>query len=85
MIDVLRRGIDAADPAGRPLFAGLAGREWPSDEYGQLWRACDILREHRGDSHVAACVAGVFSVDDAIRVVCERARLMQDAPPGRMA
>lgn len=57
VIDVLRRGIDAADPAGRPLFAGLAGREWPSDEYGQLWRACDILREHRGDSHVAACVA----------------------------
>lgn len=54
---VLRRGIAAADPAGRPLFAGLAGREWPSDEYGQLWRACDILREHRGDSHVAACVA----------------------------
>ena len=54
---VLRRGIDAADPAGRPLFAGLAGREWPTDGYGQLWRACDILREHRGDSHIAACVA----------------------------
>jgi Helix-turn-helix family len=54
---VLRPGIDAADPAGRPLFAGLAAQEWPSDEYGQLWRACDILREHRGDSHVAACVA----------------------------
>ena len=54
---VLRRGIDAADPAGRPLFAGLAGQQWPSDGYGQLWRACDILREHRGDSHVAACVA----------------------------
>jgi hypothetical protein len=54
---MLRRGIDAADLAGRPLFAGLAGQQWPPDQYGQLWRACDILREHRGDSHVAACVA----------------------------
>jgi hypothetical protein len=54
---VLRRGIDAADRAGKPMFAGLAGRDWPEDPYGQLWRACDILREHRGDAHVAACVA----------------------------
>lgn len=53
----LRRGIDAADGAGRPMFAGLAGRSWPEDRYGQLWRACDIMREHRGDSHVAAFVA----------------------------
>jgi hypothetical protein len=53
----LRRGIEAADPAGKPLFAGLAGRPWPDDPYAQLWRACDILREHRGDSHVATCVA----------------------------
>jgi Helix-turn-helix family len=61
---VLRRGIEAADPAGRPLFAGLTGRDWPTDPYGQLWRACDALREHRGDSHVAACVAaGLDSVE----------------------
>src|SRR5262249_11465621 len=57
MTTALRRGIDAADRAGRPMFSGLAGREWPADQYGQLWGACDILREHRGDSHVAACVA----------------------------
>ena len=54
---VLRRGIEAADGAGRPLFAGLAGRPLPDDPYGRLWRVCDILREHRGDSHTAAWVA----------------------------
>ena len=54
---VLRDGLAAADPAGRPLFAGLAGRPWPSDELGQLWHACALLRELRGDSHVAAFVA----------------------------
>jgi hypothetical protein len=56
-VAALRRGIAAADGTGRPLFAGLAGQAWPADPYGQLWRAADILREHRGDSHVAACVA----------------------------
>jgi hypothetical protein len=53
----LRRGLQAADPAGRPLFAGLAARPWPADELGQLWHACALLRELRGDSHVAAFVA----------------------------
>lgn len=57
VVSVLRRGIDAADGTGRPMFSGLASQPWPEDAAGQLWRACDILREHRGDSHVAACVA----------------------------
>ncbi|MDQ2875197.1 MAG: hypothetical protein M3Y33_10545, partial [Actinomycetota bacterium] len=44
-----------------PLFAGLAGRPWPSDELGGLWHACALLRELRGDSHVAAFVAAGVS------------------------
>lgn len=63
VVTVLRRGIDAADGTGRPLFSGLASQPWPTDPVGRLWRACDILREHRGDGHVAACVAaGVDAV-----------------------
>jgi hypothetical protein len=57
VVSALRRGIDAAGSAGRPLFAGLAAQPWPSTPVGQLWRACDLLREHRGDSHTAAWVA----------------------------
>jgi hypothetical protein len=57
VVSVLRRGLDAADGTGRPLFAGLASQPWPSLPAGQLWRACDLLREHRGDGHVAACVS----------------------------
>jgi len=53
----LRRGVEAADTAGRSLFAGLAGLPWPTDELGRLWHACSMLRELRGDSHLAACVA----------------------------
>ncbi|MGC5287858.1 SDR family NAD(P)-dependent oxidoreductase [Micromonospora sp. DT231] len=33
---------------------------------------------------VAACLAGVFTLDDAITVVAARARLMNQAAPGRM-
>ena len=42
---------------GRPLFAGMSRMPWPSDPHGRLWHVVTLLREHRGDSHVAACVA----------------------------
>lgn len=57
VVTALRRGVDAADGVGRPLFSGLASQPWPAEPVGQLWRACDIIREHRGDTHIAACVA----------------------------
>jgi hypothetical protein len=70
VVALLRRGIDAADGTGRPLFSGLASQPWPSTPVGQLWRACDVIREHRGDSHVAACVtAGLGPV--AMNIVTE--------------
>jgi hypothetical protein len=60
VVEVLRRGLDAADGTGRPLFSGLRSRGWPEDPFGRLWRACDLLREHRGDGHIAVCVAAGF-------------------------
>jgi hypothetical protein len=56
-IAALRRGVGAADPAGRAMHAGLTALPWPDHELGRLWHACSILREHRGDGHLAACVA----------------------------
>lgn len=52
-LPALRRIVDAAPPAGRPLFA--ANRDVPSskDPVGELWQTCTTLREHRGDGHVA--------------------------------
>jgi len=55
--DVLLRGTAAADVVGRPLFAGARALEVPQDPWGRLWHAATLLRECRGDSHLAACVA----------------------------
>jgi hypothetical protein len=56
-VALLRRVGDAADSTGRPLHAGLRALPWPEHPLGQLWHACALLREHRGDGHLAACVA----------------------------
>lgn len=52
-VELLRRGLEAAEPAGHPLFAGLRALPFPEDPVAQLWRCCDMVREHRGDSHIA--------------------------------
>jgi hypothetical protein len=55
---MLERAADSVDLAGRVLAAAHAeSLPRPADDYGRLWRAATVLREHRGDGHVAALVA----------------------------
>ena len=42
------------DPAGRPLYAGLRDLEPPADGWARFFRAGDLAREFRGDSHTIA-------------------------------
>ena len=53
----LRRGVEAADLTGRPLLAGLRALPWPLEPLTAAWHAATALRECRGDSHLAACLA----------------------------
>jgi hypothetical protein len=55
--DLLADAAESADGTGRPLFSGLRGRGRPVDPFQRLWWACDLVREHRGDSHVAVAIA----------------------------
>ena len=45
------------DLAGRPLFAAHVALDWPDEPHLALWHAVTLLREHRGDGHVAALFA----------------------------
>jgi hypothetical protein len=56
VVDRLTAAVSAADPTGRPLFGGLSRQSWPDGVVGHLWRSCELIREHRGDSHVAASI-----------------------------
>jgi hypothetical protein len=54
--DLLGPVAAAADPTGRPLFAANAALELAGDPLGRIWQLATMLREHRGDGHVAALV-----------------------------
>ena len=51
---LLRDACAALSPEGRPLYAGHADLPWPGEPLLDLWHAASLLREHRGDGHVAA-------------------------------
>ena len=64
VLDGLRRGVDACQPGGRPLFAGMLSLCEPDSPVGQMWRAGDRLREFRGDAHNAAwTTAGLDAIE----------------------
>lgn len=64
LVHWLWTGLGELDGTARPLFSGLLALDRPDDPLGQLWRACELIREHRGDSHLAVCIcAGLGPVE----------------------
>ena len=53
---VLQRMAEAGPAEGRYLHSGLLSLGYPGDPMGDFWRAADPVREHRGDSHIAAWI-----------------------------
>jgi hypothetical protein len=53
VVTALRLAVDACRPEGRPLAAAHAALPWPDDSPTALWHAATVLREFRGDGHIA--------------------------------
>lgn len=66
-VGVVRRTAESIPTAaGRPLYAGHAELAWPQEQHAQLWHAITLLREYRGDGHIAALVIHGLSGIEAL-------------------
>jgi hypothetical protein len=83
-VHTLRRVVAELDPAGRPLGAANADLSWPEDPLAALWQAATVLREHRGDGHVALLtVHGLGGCQaHALRDAADGSRAMTQAARG---
>ena len=66
--DDVRTAADLAEKAARhaaldarPLFAANSALDWPDDPVAKLWHAVTLLREQRGDGHLAVLASSGIS------------------------
>lgn len=57
---------EAANTTARPLGAANADLPWPTEPHLILWHAATILRETRGDGHVAALLTAGLDPTEAL-------------------
>src|SRR6476619_2305438 len=55
--ELLAKASTAAPTEGRVMYAGLRTLPMPEEPVARLWFAANMLREHRGDGHIAALVS----------------------------
>jgi hypothetical protein len=59
--ELAREACEACTVDGRPLYAAHADLDWPTEPHLVLWHALTLLREFRGDGHIAALVEAGLS------------------------
>ena len=68
--DLLETASTGGTSAGRPLYAAHTPLPSPSAPHLRLWRGATLIREHRGDGHVAAQLTNGFTGLDAHITLC---------------
>ncbi|MGY1813940.1 SCO6745 family protein [Blastococcus sp. SYSU D00820] len=64
---LLREACTALTPDGRPLYAGHADQPWPEEPLLQVFWGATLLREHRGDGHLAVLLRHGLSGIEALQ------------------
>ena len=54
---LLTKAATSAPLEGRPMYAALRALPVPEEPVARLFHAASLLREHRGDGHIAALMA----------------------------
>lgn len=71
--ELARRAASAVSTPGRALAAANAALSWPEPAHLVLWHAQTVLREHRGDGHVAALLtAGLSPAESLVLFAADR-------------
>lgn len=73
--DLCAKAATAAPVDGRPLFAANSALPWPGEPIEKLWHAATLLREHRGDGHIAALVTAGVSGRESNVLHCAAGRV----------
>ncbi len=64
--ELAREAAAGCTGEGRPLYAAHAGLGWPGEPHLALWHAVTLIREYRGDGHIAALVLNGLSGIEAL-------------------
>ena len=65
-LDLVRTACEGCAAAGRPLYAAHAALAEPAGPHLALWHGIALLREYRGDGHIAALVAAGITAPQAL-------------------
>jgi hypothetical protein len=91
--ELLAKASTSAPTEGRVMYAALRALPVPEEPVARLWHAANMLREHRGDGHIAALVseriggteAHVLSALDMGIYPAESFGRIHHLPPARLA
>ncbi len=90
--ELLTTAATSAPCAGRPMYAALRAIPIPDEVVARLFHAASLLREHRGDGHVAALmIEGVGGLESHVLLAldmglpAERFGRIHHLPPAQLA
>src|SRR3954463_1856544 len=70
--DLLTKAATSAPFEGRPMYAALRAIPIPADAVARLFHAASLLREHRGDGHIAALmIEGIGGLEAHVLVALD--------------